>query len=320
MSTNLTKMDLSSIPIKLKSFCLRYVPPLTARNLWLFIASAVATQNIVVFYTSQNESMAVFAVLIWGGAVICMEDLIEKVHPQPNPAIAILASIILLFVLLRTSLILHADGVLFLLAPLAAVALVLLIEKPQSIFKFRDSLLCMLLFPANALLNRVIPEYPMSLLTARLSAFWLSILGLDPLVSGREVLLEGGGVTVLGACNGLDMISQVMCISFIFLLAFRLRSLTSRFLIILLAPLVGLFSNTLRIALLTIFSANGSGKGYGFWFDFFHKDTGSLIFSGLAVFIFGTIYMRFLEHELGPESLIVESTQDSTPNQETGSS
>jgi exosortase/archaeosortase family protein len=178
----------------------------------------------------------------------------------------------------------------------------------------------MLLFPANALLNRVIPEYPMSLLTARLSAFWLSILGLDPLVNGREVLLEGGGVTVLGACNGLDMISQVMCISFIFLLAFRLRSLASRFLIILLAPLVGLFSNTLRIALLTIFSANGSGKGYGFWFDFFHKDTGSLIFSGLAVFIFGTIYMRFLEHELGPESLIVESNQDSTPNQETGSS
>jgi hypothetical protein len=39
----------------------------------------------------------------------------------------------------------------------------------------------------------------MSLLTAKLAAFWLSILGLDPMVSGREVFLKGGGVHVLGA-------------------------------------------------------------------------------------------------------------------------
>jgi exosortase/archaeosortase family protein len=144
----------------------------------------------------------------------------------------------------------------------------------------------------------------------------LSILGLDPMVNGREVFLKGGGVHVLGACNGLDMIAQVICISVIFLLAFRLRSISSRFIILIVAPLIGLISNTIRIALLTIFSANGSGHGYGFWFDFFHKDTGSLIFSGLAVFIFGTIYMRFLEHELGPQSLVVEPSSDSTSNQD----
>jgi exosortase/archaeosortase family protein len=155
----------------------------------------------------------------------------------------------------------------------------------------------------------------MSLLTAKLAAFWLSILGLDPVVNGRDVFLKGGGVTVLGSCNGLDMIAQVTCISIIFLLAFRLRSLTSRFLVISLAPLIGLLSNTMRIALLTVISANGSGHGYGFWFDFFHKDTGSLIFSGLAVFIFGSIYMRLLEHELGPESIAVKATQDFTSDQ-----
>lgn len=297
-----------------KSLWERYVPPLTASNLWLLIAAAVATQNIVVFYTSQNESMTVFSMLIWGGALICMEDLIENLHPRPIPLVAFLSSILLIFVLFRTSLILHADGILFILAPIAALALILLIERPRFIGRFRDSLLCMLLFPANALLIRLIPEVPMSLLTAKLSAFWLSILGLDPMVNGREVLLKGGGVTVLGACNGLDMISQVTCVAMIFLLAFRLRSLASRIIIFLVAPLIGLISNTLRIALLTIFSANGSGHGYGFWFDFFHKDTGSLIFSGLAVFVFGTIYMRLLENELGPESLIIDSSQDTNSN------
>jgi len=310
------KIDPSSMSNLFNSLWEQYVPPLTARNLWLLIAGAAATQNIVVFYTSQNESMTIFSILIWGGALICMEDIIEHLYPKPNSIAAILASLVLLFILFRTSLVLHSDGILFVLAPLTAFALVLLIEKPLSIFRFRDSLLCMLLFPANALLNRLIPEVPMSLLTAKLAAFWLSILGLDPMVNGREVLLKGGGVTVLGSCNGLDTISQVICISVIFLLAFRLRSLTSRIAILLIAPLIGLVANTFRIALLTIFSANGSGHGYGFWFDFFHKDTGSLIFSGLAVFVFGTIYMRFLEHELGPESLIVESTPDSNPNQD----
>jgi cyanoexosortase A len=309
-------MNFSSMPNFMKSAWDRYVPPLTARNAWLFIASTIAIQNIVVFHTSQNESMTVFAILIWGGALICMEDLIENLYPSPNSIVAIVASITLLFILLRTSLVLHSDGVLFLLPPLAAFSLVLLVEKPQFILKFRDSLLCMLLFPANALLNRIIPEVHLSLLTAKIAAFWLSILGLDPIINGREVMLKGGGVTVLGACNGLDMIVQVICISIIFLLAFRLKSSIFRFTILLLAPLIGLLSNTVRIALLTIFSANGSGHGYGFWFDFFHKDTGSLIFSGLAVFVFGSIYMRFLEHELGPDSLNSEPTQQSTSNQD----
>jgi cyanoexosortase A len=290
---------------------------LTSRNLWLFIAGAVATQNIVAFYTSQNESFTILSILIWGGALICMEDLLENLHPRPNPLAAIFASLVLLFVLLRTSLILSADGVIFILPVLAAFALFLLVEKPRYIFRFRDSFLCMLLFPANALLNRIMPEVPMSLLTAKLAGFWLSILGLDPIVSGRDVFLKGGGVTVLGACNGLDMIAQVICISIIFLLAFRLRSLRSRYIILVLAPITGLLSNTFRIALLTIFSANGSGKGYGFWFDFFHKDTGSLIFSGLAVFVFGSIYMRFLENELGPDPFITEESSDSITNQDT---
>jgi cyanoexosortase A len=309
-------MDFSSMLNLFKSSWERYVPPLTARNAWLFIAATVAIQNIVVFHTSQNDSNTVFALLIWGGVLICMEDLIEELHPSPNFVVALIASIMLLFVLFRTSLILHSDGVLFILPPIAALALVLLAYEPRRLYKFRDSLFCVLLFPAYALLNRIIPEGPLSLLTAKIAAFWLSILGLDPILNGRDVLLKGGGVTVLGACNGLDMIAQVVCISIIFLLAFRLSSLTSRFLVLFLAPLIGLLSNTIRIALLSVISANGSGHGYGFWFDFFHKDSGSLVFSGLAVFVFGSLYMRLLEHELGPESLAIKPTQDFTPEQD----
>jgi hypothetical protein len=45
--------------------------------------------------------------------------------------------------------------------------------------------------------------------------------------------------------------------------------------------------------------STGSGKGTPL-FRFFHDDLGSLLFSGIAVFVFGTLYMRLLERELAP--------------------
>jgi hypothetical protein len=45
--------------------------------------------------------------------------------------------------------------------------------------------------------------------------------------------------------------------------------------------------------------ANGNGKGSSL-FTFFHDDLGSLLFSGIAVYVFGILFMRLLERELPP--------------------
>ena len=275
------------------------VPPPTPRNLWLALSAAVAIQNIAVFQSSQDEHITVFAVLIWGGAVICMEDQFEKLQPRPTAWGLILGTRRLVWVLTRSAVILHWDGLLFALAPIGGLALGLMVEKPASLGRFRDPLLCLMLLPGFALLMRSLPEAPISLLTARLSGFWLSILGLDVVVNARSVLLPGGGVKVLGPCNGLDMMAQILCVGVIFLLAFPIRSWTSRVLVLLIAPLIGLICNTFRIALLAIFSGNGYSKG-SWWFDFFHESTGSLVFSGVAVLLFGMVYMQLLERELPP--------------------
>jgi exosortase/archaeosortase family protein len=95
------------------------------------------------------------------------------------------------------------------------------------------------------------------------------------------------------------MMAQILCVAVIFQLAFPIRSWTSRFTLLFLAPSIGLICNTFRIALLAVFAGNGNSKG-SWLFDFFHKDSGSLIFSGLAVLMFGMVYMRLLERELPP--------------------
>lgn len=278
------------------------IPPPTARNLWITLAALVAIQNIAVFHTSQPSTTTIFAVLIWGGAIICMEDKFEHLKPVPSRWSLILGTIMLIWVMLRTSIILHWDGILLLLAPLAGLSLALLCFPLRNIFEFRDPLLTLMLLPSFALLMRVLPEEPISLVTARISGLWLSTLGLEVLVKGRNVYLQGGGVEVLGACNGVDMMAQIFCVGVIFLLAFPVKSNVSRFLILVAAPLLGLACNTFRIALLAYIVAAGYGKGTDL-FDFFHQDGGSLVFSGIAMFAFGFLYLRLLEMELVSSNL-----------------
>lgn len=275
------------------------VPPATPRNLWLALAAAVAIQNIAVFQTSQSEHTTVFALMVWGGAVICMEDQFEDLRPRPAAWGLIFGSLLLVWVLARSAVILHWDGMLFALAPIGGLSLGLMVEKPANLGRFRDPLLCLMLLPGYALLMRSLPENPLSLLTAQLSGAWLSILGLDVIVNARSVMLPGGGVKVLGPCNGMDMMAQILCVGVIFLLAFPIRSWTSRVLVLLVAPMIGLVSNTFRIALLAVFAGYGHSKG-SWLFDFFHESTGSLVFSGVAVLVFGMLYMRLLERELPP--------------------
>jgi len=279
------------------------LPRATPRNLWLLLAGAIATQNIAVFHSSQSANTAVLAVLVWGGALVCLEDRLDQLHLRPSRTARWLGSGLLLWVLLRTSLVLQWDGLLYALAPIGGLALALLARPCRQLGLFRDALLCLLLLPGFALLMRLLPEQPISLLTASLAGLLLNSLGIGVVVDQRSVLMApGGGVQVLAACNGLDMIALVFCTAIIFLLAFPIRSNLSRLIVLGVAPLLGLLSNTIRIAILTLVAGSGNGKG-SFWFDFFHQDTGSLIFSGVAVFAFGMCYLRLLEPELGPVPL-----------------
>ena len=280
------------------------IPPATPRNLWLLLAAAVATQNLAAFQSSQNEHITVFAALIWGGALICLEDQLETLDPNPQWPGLVVGAALLSWVIARTATILHWDGIIFILPLIGCIALAMLCEPIKGIGRFRDSLLCLLMLPAFNVVMKLIPEGPLSVLTAHLSGFWLGILGFDNIVRYKSILMPTGGVEVLPACNGVDMIAQVICIAVIFQLAFPLRSLLSRSLVFTLAPLIGLASNTIRIAILALCVANGNGKGSGL-FRFFHDDIGSLIFSGIAVFVFGILYMRLLERELPPLPAVI---------------
>lgn len=272
-------------------------PPASPRRLWLLLALLVALQSCTVFHTSQNPQLAVLALLIWGGALICLEDQLETLRPRPGWTGLLLGSTLLLAVLARTTVILEGDGLLFALAPLAGLALALLCQPLAQLHRWRDPLLCLLLLPAYRLFLLLLPEQALSRLTAWLCAGGLSLLGLNVLQQDADVWLPGGGVRVAGPCSGSEIIGLLSCTAVIFLLAFPLRSRRGRSLLLLLAPVIGLLANTLRIAGLALLTTVEAAPGRQL-FAFFHQDLGSLLFAGLAVSVYGGLYLRLLDRDL----------------------
>lgn len=300
------------LPVPVQSW-LPDLPPPTARNLWLCLALLVAVQNCAVLQSAQGSGDAVLGLLVWGGALICLEDQLERLRPRPGWFGLVFGTLLLVWVLARTAVILSLDGVIFALTPLAGLALTLLCLPLNRLGRFREALLCLLLLPASKIIGLwVVSEQALSLLTARGAALWLDVLGLEVAVEGRRLMLPGGSVSVAGACNGTETIALLVCVAIIFVLAFPVRSSSGRAVLILLAPLIGLLSNTGRIALLAVLSTLGQttvgqltvGQASNHaWFHFFHDEQGSLVFSALAVGLYGWIYLRVLERDLSrPEA------------------
>lgn len=279
------------------------IPPPTLKNIWLAICCLVVLQSLLVFNNTQITGNAITALIVWGGALICMEDTLVTFNPKPKLSSLILGTLILLYTLFRIARVEGSDFFLYLLVPLAGVGLVLLASSFKSLLDFKDSLIVLLLLPLYITVQIVFAKFvtsDLSALTAKFVLFWLSILGISPLkLVDETVFVNGGAVQVMHECNGFEMIMQMIITSIIFLIAFPLRSRLAKISILLSAPIIGFVVNSMRIALLALFTSFNSDFGR-ILFDFFHEQAGSLIFSGLSVFLLGYFYLALLDRELPP--------------------
>lgn len=285
------------------------LPPPTARNLWLALAALLAWHNLWILHATQEQpKLVLFVLLLWWGALTCMEDRLESLRPRPSGVSLLLGSLLLLWCLWRSSLVLSLDAVMAVITPLEGLALVWLCVPLRRMRLFWQQFLILALLPPFCLITQATPvagwiDGWMSPFTATFAAGLLSSLGLDAISAGRDVQTTAGAVSVAGACNGLDQIGQVLAIALIFSLAFPLRSRLRRLLCWLAALIIPVATNAARIALLAQIVSLGAKpgtRGGGWWFDFFHEEMGSLIFSGFAVFLFGAFYLWLIEAELGP--------------------
>jgi exosortase/archaeosortase family protein len=159
---------------------------------------------------------------------------------------------------------------------------------------FKNPLLIAMLLPLSGSIE-VVTSPVLNRLTALLTWILLYGLGFPTTLSGKQVSLQSGGVSVETPCNGVEQLIFSLSIIIIFQLLFPLRKRLNIYAALIGATLSAITLNVLRIGLLSYLTTwpNRSGMPV---FDFFHG-TGGLLFSLVASAIACWIYITLLHRE-----------------------
>lgn len=268
------------------------------RSLWMVAASLQAILSIwLVQNTQHTPSLTLLCLVVWGGATICIEDELEGLTLAPS-RMSVLAGLILLgYATWRSGLILDKDTSIFMLPVVQGLGLAMLTRPIRQLGSLREPLFVLSLFPLQAVLTRVLPEYWMSVLTGRISQLLLLLLGENAEASGQVVAVGERAVFITGSCNSIDLIAQLTAIAIVFVLAFPIRSSRAKLSYIALAPAVAVVINAIRIAILA--AVHGSElTNREQLFHFLHDEWGALVFAGIATMLMGQIYLSMIDRHL----------------------
>ena len=190
----------------------------------------------------------------------------------------------LLLGLLRLSAALPESGSFLRGFPLVTVlGLGLLVSGTRGLYHYWKALLLFGLLTLNPLLTLSLELINLPRLTAQTATFMLWYTGFDVRREGLSLLLPTGRVDVYGACSGIHSMLQMLYISVLFVLLFSLRSPAQRVLTVALAVIIGFIVNAARVALMAVLVALSQKNAFEYW----HTGNGSLIFSAIAVGLFG---------------------------------
>jgi cyanoexosortase A len=119
-------------------------------------------------------------------------------------------------------------------------------------------------------------------LTAKFSAFILHYLGFEVVRKGIFLILEKGSVEVNHGCSGANVILQLLGMAVVFLLMFP-TTVAQKIVVPLVAIISAFIVNAARVSLLAVLVSLSQPEAFKYW----HEGSGSVIFSMIAVFIFG---------------------------------
>ncbi|MBW4444599.1 MAG: cyanoexosortase A [Plectolyngbya sp. WJT66-NPBG17] len=136
--------------------------------------------------------------------------------------------------------------------------------------------------------------FEISPITARFSTLLLWLSGFEVQRQGVYIMLStGASIEVYHGCSGVIVIIQVLKFVGLAFLLFPTNWI-QRIVLPIVGIVIAFFTNAIRVMILAILSAPGSGEAFTYW----HDGSGSLAFSMLAVSIVGALcYFWLLRDE-----------------------
>jgi cyanoexosortase A len=267
------------------------------RNLLSLMVGLIAVYLLLISMLTQPPDVVLNGVLVFGGALLVLSGPAAGWQLRPGRIGRWVGVALLVAMLWFGQRLMISDFISSLLPLLAGIALALLAAPVGKLRPFLPSFSVLALLPLVRAVGLLTPLGPLSVATAWLTRQMLTLSGYAAEQVGNLVQLNGGGVIVNGACAGMDILLQLMLVAVIFALAFPMRHRWHNGLMIMVAPLIGMVVNGMRITLLALLITSSLPNKW-WWFMFFHDHWGALIFSGLGMQLFVWLYLYWMARQV----------------------
>jgi exosortase/archaeosortase family protein len=265
---------------------------------WQLLAGLQALLSIwLIQATQDDQGITLLAVVVWGGAAICMEDQLEDFRVRPSWPSLVAGLTLLAYATWRSVMVLDLDSMSYVLPVIQGLGLGLMARPVRQLLIFREPFIILSLFPLQFLAFKLLPEYWLSVTTGKIGQIFMLLFGVESTAVGRIFRIGGSGVSIQPACSGAGLIAQQAVVAVVFIMAYPIRSTKSKLIFLVIAPLIGYLVNACRIILLAVIVGSSLPQKQQL-FDFMHDEWGGLVFSGIATIILGQIYMSMVNRQL----------------------
>lgn len=248
---------------------------------WL-LAIATGLIAIHITLTGRSDNIDVFgtSLLFWGAGSLLLWEKKDSLDFESD-AVSTFVGILPIALVLLKSLSISGYDIFLRVSPLiSTLGLALIASGFKGLKQYWQELLIVgfIAIPPGLILKFI----DVAPVTAKFTHFILHYLGVDVTRQGVHLIVEQSSLEVASGCTGISTILQLLGLAMLVLLMFP-SNLTQKILVIVAATVVGFVVNGARVALMTYLLAYYGQKAFEYW----HYGDGSLIFSTIAVAIFG---------------------------------
>ncbi len=242
-------------------------------------AGLIAIHGALIF-RSNNSNLLGMSFLFWTAVSTLIWEKRHKLNLESG-IISSFFGLSLIWLALLKSASLTSFGIFLYILPLIfSLGFFLLASGIFGLKQYKGELLVLFFLSSSKILSSWLTS--ISAFTAKFSAFILWYTGFEVTLTGDKIILPTGSIEVYSGCSGIELIFQLLGLGLLFLLMFP-QNLKYKTLVLIVAPILGFIVNGIRVALMAILVAKSQPEAFKYW----HEGDGSLVFSLIAVLVFG---------------------------------
>jgi len=248
---------------------------------WLLgIASGLIALHLTLSSRTNDADIFGTMLLFWGVVAFLIWEKHESLTFESGVFATFFGGALIALILIKSSSITGYDLFIRVTPFLSGISLALLASGTKGLKQYWQELLILAYTGIPPGLIGVLVD--VSALTAKFSAFLLHYLGFEVVRKGVFLMLEKGSVEVNHGCSGETVILQLLGMALLFLLMFP-TTVGQKIVVPLVAIISAFVVNSARVSLLALLVSLSQPEAFKYW----HEGSGSVIFSMIAVFLFG---------------------------------